>query len=193
MRLMRNIPSALRYVGLLGALLVLLPMTSHAAPGNSRTKKVVRIDKKISKLKSQLQKQFSKLTDAEKSSVVKEISQSEDADDDGLPNWLEDEDAVCDPDGDGDGVEDGDEFDDDEDGGIGGPALVEESGTLSAITDQSLTVNSLVFVINEQTVFLGSKNVPRPRSDFKAGICVEVEGVVDESLVAVKVKYEDDC
>jgi hypothetical protein len=171
-----------------------MPQASSAAPG-ARTKKIVRLDRKISKLQRQLGKQFSKLTDAEKASVVSEIGDSSnDADDDGLPNWLEDDDAICNPDHDNDGVEDGDEFDDDEDDDEDEEgAEIEESGLISSLTETTLTINSLVFAITEQTQFLGSKNLPRPRTDFKVGVCVEVEGLVSDVLVATKVKFEDDC
>jgi hypothetical protein len=173
---------------LLGTL-VFLPSDSQAAP-NNKTKKIVRIDRKITKLKRQLARQFAKLSDADKANVVAEIGDtSEDSDKDGLPDSLEDDDAVCNPDHDGDGVEDGDEFDDDDDDS----AEVEESGILSAINENSLTVNSLVFTITEQTLFLGSKNIPRSRADFKPGICVEVEGHIGDALIADKIKFEDDC
>jgi hypothetical protein len=66
-------------------------------------------------------------------------------------------------------------------------------GPIKEIGKDRLTVNGLVFVVDDRTILLNQRNRPVPFSAFTAGMFVEAEGRVsaDGTVRARKVKMED--
>jgi hypothetical protein len=166
-------------------------MSLNSGVANADSKSKVNLNtkriKQIDKLSEKLAKSLNKLSPEELKLVLKKVSKLnlEDADDDGFPDLMEeDEESVCDPDSDDDGIEDGDEVEDgmdpkepdSDDDGYLDPEEVEKEGEIEVLDASNIQVLGVSFVINANTVFLSKKKGLLSIADFAVGQCVEVEG-----------------
>jgi hypothetical protein len=84
------------------------------------------------------------------------------------------------------------EEDDDDDGGEG--VEVEVRGTITALSDSSLEVGGVLFLITDATQILGEEDENLSPGALYSGLLVEVKGArqTDGSVLALRVKVEDD-
>jgi hypothetical protein len=173
-------------------------MEAHAAP--KRAKALIRTEKKIAKLENRLRRMFQSANlETRRLAVAARSGRSADSDFDGVPDNLEHEEAICNPDYDDDGLDDGEEYgegkdpedkDSDDDGHDDGDE-VERKGPIEAISEQSVTVDGTAYTLTDETQY-GRDEQTVSLSDFAVGDCVEIEGHLDEmeNLIADSMKSE---
>lgn len=200
-----------RFFSILFAGYLVLGFTSLsvATPPNGKGKKIERGDK--NKGSQQRVKRFARnvirwnrrLKDALETatgSTITELAQKyaneTHSDDDTLPDFLENAlgTSSCDSDSDDDGISDDDEFDDDESAGDHDEHEIEVENTITELSETTLVVGGVSFVITDRTRWLDSEKAPLSQSDFAVGSCVEVEGELeaDGSILAEKVKKKEE-
>ncbi|MEX0747106.1 MAG: DUF5666 domain-containing protein, partial [Rhodothermales bacterium] len=91
-------------------------------------------------------------------------------------------------------VEDDDEGDDDGDDDGDDEEEVEVEGTIIAISDHSITVGEVEFVVTSETEIEGAHGVELSFADLHTGMNVEVKGFVrgDGAVEAVEIEVEDE-
>ena len=168
---------------LLSFSLVVGATTTFASPSDVRVaklqfKKIKRVPKVLAKLARKLSKLELK--------KLKRSVRGKDSDGDGVPDIIEESrpgSNKCDADSDDDGIDDDEDYkegdsDSDDDGIIDGNEF-EREGTVVSFSDPSLVIGGTTYVLTESTVFrykLGDFS----RADLTSGLCVEVEGYVND-------------
>jgi hypothetical protein len=189
---------------MLCAALIILAGHSIEAQASPGKQKVIKLERKISKLQSRLQRLFNKLPVVTRAQVVAARSgKSDDADSDGVPDNLEGNSGRCDSDSDDDGVDDGEEYengsdpddDDSDDDGHSDGDEVERTGVIESISDTAVVIGSVSFIFDVETTFQGDDDQPLTRTDFSVGDCAEAEGhkADNDTVIADSVKMDDDC
>jgi|688.fasta_scaffold533889_1 hypothetical protein len=160
--------------------------------------------RQIDRLTDNLARSLKKLSPADLQQVLRKVSKLklEDADDDGVPNLLEDDEPdVCDRDSDDDGIEDGDELEegmdpsdeDSDDDGHEDQQEVEKEGEIQFLDSSSIQVSGVSFIVSEATDFFSKRKESRSIEDFAVGDCVEVEGHKDGDNNFADNIREEDC
>jgi hypothetical protein len=203
---------------LLGALVMILAIVQPAAAapkgsGKGEVRALKSAIKKLNRSEKQFGKKWRRASLKTRKQVIQQLlnSGSEDGDNDGLPDDIDNSNVEgteqCLADSDGDGLDDGTEFEDgldpsdddtDDDGTPDSRDNEEAKGTatysaplltIKGSKDGQESVFTLVFDPDPQPTQF--ENVSPESLD---GACVEVEGFRDgDSLIAVRVKSEDDC
>jgi hypothetical protein len=198
------------------ALVVILAIAQPAiAAPKGKEKREVRALKLALKKLNRSEKQFGKMWRKARletrQQVIRQLKDSDDSDDDGLPDDIDNSSVEgtdqCSADSDGDGLDDGTELEDgldpsdddsDDDGTPDSRDNKEAKGT-ATYNAPLLTVTSSKD--GQETVFtLVFDPEPQPTQfenispDSLEGACVEVEGFSEgNSFIAVRVKSDDDC
>lgn len=151
---------------------------SSANASNCKSR-VVAAGRKAQRSALEFTQKFNKLSALEQESVKSALAKLNlpDSDSDGVPDLIEKSSGSdsCKSDSDDDGQPDSSER--------------EAEGKISAVSDASLTVGGLVFVIDEDTVLEGIS-----REELIVNACVEIHGaLVADAIVANKIESSDDC
>ena len=157
----------------------LIVSQSSPASASNRKSRVIAAARKADRSAEEFIRKFNKLSVSEQQKVKASIQKLNlpDADADGVPDLVENSEGTdsCDGDSDDDGNSDGSER--------------EAEGKISAVSESSITVGGLVFVINENTVLEGIA-----REALLVDVCVEAEGaLVADAIIASKIESSDDC
>jgi hypothetical protein len=182
---------------------VLLTMVAGSAFAAPSSKSVISQERNVLRQQRKLQRSFNRLDAARKAAVVAARSgRSDDSDLDGVPDNLEDSSGRCNSDSDGDGLDDGEEYesgndpydDDSDDDGHSDGNEFEVHGLIASKATDSLVVSGQTYLVLESTEMLDDDNNPVSYSYFEVGDCVEVEGHrVGEEYRLEKIKEDDDC
>ena len=188
---------------LLSFSLVVGATTTFASPSDVRAaklqfKKMTRLQKKEAKA---LKKALRKLSEAELKKLKRSV-RGKDSDGDGVPDIIEDSrpgSNKCDADSDDDGIDDDEDYkegdsDSDDDGIIDGNEF-EREGRVASFSDPVLVIGGTTYQLTDSTIFR-YKFGDFGRGDITAGLCVEVEGYINDedpsSNIVQKVKRKKD-
>ena len=171
---------------------------SVAAPSDVRAAK--EQFRKIKREQKQLAKLARKLSKLELQRFKRSV-RGTDSDGDGVPDIIEDsrKSNKCDEDSDDDGIDDDEDYkegdDDSDDDGIVDGREFEREGAVQSFSDPSVVIGGTTYILTEATQFL-YKFGEFTRADLTTGLCVEVEGYVNDespsSNIVQKIKRKKD-